>query len=701
MDIQINNNNSNQAANNPPILTSPKQMPTINNPAPIGYSVNPQQPKAPGQPKPTSAPLPKKVSNSPWDDELPPETPKNNTPTVIGSLDPKMNLQPKKEVPLKIPENVEEKVGQKVSAANYIGKEKLQNTPESETPINSSASAISGENLTDINNIFMPQAENKPEPVKQADKKGFSLPFFGKKNIDKQTGPKIEKPAVLPKEQSNQISPAISEQKAPIKTESKKQASALIRAFLILPGLILVFALASLLTEMGLLSIGIEKVYGKLSVEQLWGGLSQSTELALGRSALEMQTHPNYKVEGSISMTIDKSVKSDIITPLISVANISSLAKDESIIVPEKAIKTVSTDSSDDYYFTANSNSNNSNQNLNQNINSNSNRNQNSNSNSNVNLNNNLNTNSNANINSSGSSSASSLNIVEGSFQLNSSENADEANITFVNGSALSIILRGKKLMVKTNGNIDYGSTDASKWATFTIAKLDNKSIAREIFNLKTDSGFSIDGERIRNEKVGDVRCFVYQINNFEVGNSLSNIGITSDMLPTMTGEVWIGIKDKLIRKVDLKITTPISSAVRSISVNATFGDFDVLNSIPDVKEADQVPGKSAANLSGDQKRKADVNEILSALKKYKDDNQSYPISADLLKLNLPDNVVARALVPRYLKTLPQDPKTGWYYAYKSADGKTCSVSSRLEAESDPEGSLVNNVLLFLKYSSD
>jgi hypothetical protein len=300
------------------------------------------------------------------------------------------------------------------------------------------------------------------------------------------------------------------------------------------------------------------------------------------------------------------------------------------------------------------------------------------------------------------SSLTSGTKKVDGTIDLKTSSTSNEAVIKLTDSasSTVTLVNDSGKLFVKSSGNVNYGSTDETKWATYTLDQLKNESLVSNIFNLKTDSGFSVKGTRVGNEKVGAIRCYKYRIDSLEIGSSLSDIGITSDMVPTLSGEVWIGIKNKLIQRMNIKITTPVSSAVRMINLEMSFSDFDVKNSITKVASADQV---TPQNLTGDAKRKADVVALLAALKKYKNDNKSYPVSVDLLKLNSTDNTITKALVPRYLVSMPEDPKTqdGWYYAYKSADGTKCSISARLENASDPEGSLINGVPLYLKYSSD
>lgn len=720
-DLRVNINsvgNNNAGPQNPVPLVVPNNPPvqntqnTANKPAP-----NAAVPQTPAGGPANTAAVPastKPKSSSPWDEELDEaENPKSKQPTIIGSLDPKTPppaTVTEKPAPLKLPENVEEKVGQKIPAANFINSEpgtlpQAISTAVPPIPNQPSAAVPSS-----------PPPSSSPNPAVNPNQSTLLGKFFSKNKA----------PTSLPKTPvQNNSANIINDKTLPgpkdaitsKEVSSARQNSMFKKMLLAVPGLALLIAVLVGLTEMGLLSLGVEKIYGALQIEQIWGGLGSSTEKALARSAFEMQNHLSYKVEGTVDLTVDSTIKSDIVSPLLTIVLSSQLARDESVIFPIKAIQTAEV-SPDDFYYPTNSNSNknsnvNKNSSLNANINNNSNLNSNinSNANRNENSNQNLNTNSNANADINKNTNSSNGNIkyegpsnikkIEGNVNLLSSESAVEAavKINDSKNSSLKLILDDDKLLVKSAGGISYGELD--KWSEFQIPEIKNKALAREIFNLSTDSGFSIRGERSGNEKIGTVRCFKYRIDSLEIGSALSDIGITSDMIPTLSGEVWIGVKDKLIRKVSLKITTPVASATRMIETELTFKDFDVKNSFTKVNQSEKSTGKPKGTLTGDEKRKNDVNSILDALLLYKKENGSYPVSNDLLKLNSSDNIVSKALVPRFLPVLPIDPKSadGWYYAYKS-DGTKCSVSSRLETQSDPEGQLINNVLLYLKYNN-
>lgn len=671
------------ASTQPTVLATPKtpvaNIPTIQS-APLTQNILPVQ-NIPGQTISAaniSSATSKAPSNSPWDDDIDvPESPAKNNPTIIGSLDPKA-AQPKTiPAPLKLPENMEEKVGQKIPATNFFGAKNSQPAEISPVPMAPSVPPVSGSQL---------ETQAKPKVLSR---------LFDKFKKEKTIPNNVE---MNPGAVSN-LKPELES-----KVEKENRNSIFKKILILVPGLVVVFALATLLTEAGLLSIGVENAYGALGIEQVWGGLSPKTEKALGRSVLEMQAHPDFKAEGKISITIDRAIQSDIVTPLLTLTAGQSLARDESINSSEKAFQAAS----DDYYFTTNTNSDAS-----SNLNSNSTSDFESDSDVVVNSNSTNNfTAGNGSDNSATLENDGILNqetdllsgtkLVEGAFDLKTGPSGNEVSVKINDSmnSTISLVNDSNQLFVKSSGAVDYGSAEG-KWLVYEMDQLKDKSLVTSLLDLNIDSGFSVKGARVGNEKVDGIRCYKYRIDSLEIGSSLASIGITSDMLPTLSGDVWIGIKDKLIHRLSVKITTPVSSAVRIVNFDADFSDFDVKNSITKVSSSEQM---SKQNLSGDDKRKKDVSELLAALKKYKDDNKSYPVAADLLKLNSSDNAVTKALVPRYLTSLPEDPtakSTGWYYAYKSADGTKCSVSARLENQSDNEGSLVNNVLLYFKYSSD
>lgn len=94
--------------------------------------------------------------------------------------------------------------------------------------------------------------------------------------------------------------------------------------------------------------------------------------------------------------------------------------------------------------------------------------------------------------------------------------------------------------------------------------------------------------------------------------------------------------------------------------------------------------------------RKKDLATIQTYLESYFTDKAAYPISAKVAKLNDPASSVVTALVPKYTAALPRDPKDPeFFYGYKSLDGKSYTMTARLENTADPEGKQEGSVFLY------
>lgn len=94
--------------------------------------------------------------------------------------------------------------------------------------------------------------------------------------------------------------------------------------------------------------------------------------------------------------------------------------------------------------------------------------------------------------------------------------------------------------------------------------------------------------------------------------------------------------------------------------------------------------------LARDIQRKADLATIQTYLEGYKADKGVYPTAVAAVKTSDTSSVLVTSLVPTYVSLMPVDPKSseGYYYGYKSADGITYELTSRLEDTTDPAGSL-------------
>lgn len=741
---------------------------------------------------------------SPWDDDIDdlPTVSKSN-PTIIGTLTPSANNNVQQspnnaEQPLKVPDGIEEKVGVKVPAVNYMGTSVNNNTQAAVQPVSQAAPSqpIPQTSNNGSNDFFQPPIEQKnnelvvplgntfqPEvnnAVKSEVSNNFASPSFGdegiatlispnqqlqdqpkpKQNLTSDEGLNQSRENIFfgnssmanqavskPFPNMNQVGQNQDMRPIPNKIDSlaqnekKEQIPANMNGpqhngsvkkiiFSTVFVLLLLFSSTVALTEMGWLSIGAERVYGLMHIERSWGGLPNKAEPALALSAFEMTKHSSFKLNGEMTLTVDSLIKSDITSPLLSsvdkdVFYARDINMSTNFGVP--AIKTSTDGTVEDVYVydevedteTSSATSGSTSTEATDSVDSSGS----ATSGSVVNEGSTTTRNSETTtVESSTVSTESAENvskstniIVQSTLELKVGDGAAEAIIDLHddNGSKINLINKKDKLFYKkvTNKMSDEEKV-GQKWDSYSISTLKEKDIQTGIFNLKTDKGFSSVGERVGNEKINGVRCFKYKISELEIGDSLASYGITSDLVQGVSGDVYIGIRDKLMRRVNLQITTPVASSVSLIKLDLYINQFDIKNEIKDIKSEDSstasVPEQTAqpnnitaesATLTGDEKRKADVNSILAALASYRRDNHSYPISNTLLKLNTNDNMIVKALVPKYLSELPVDSKTGWYYAYKS-DGIKCSVSARLENANDPEGQLVDNILLYLKYNN-
>ncbi len=95
-----------------------------------------------------------------------------------------------------------------------------------------------------------------------------------------------------------------------------------------------------------------------------------------------------------------------------------------------------------------------------------------------------------------------------------------------------------------------------------------------------------------------------------------------------------------------------------------------------------------------DAQRKTDLANLKTALQRYYNDKQSYPVATTSTKTSDPDTAL-KVLVPTYVSSLPLDPLSpNNYYSYKS-DGKTFQLTSILEDRTDPAGVIIGNYFIY------
>lgn len=529
---------------------------------------------------------------------------------------------------------------------------------------------------------------------------------------------------------------------------------------LIIGGALSLIALLVFLTESGIASIGFEKIYNSLGLETFWGGLPNSGEKALGQTLSKMKDTTGFTVTGDVSINVDKTIESPISTPLVSFVETAKTA----YVRPEKSILAVTTteewvvvdpntdipvDNTGSSTTTDTSTS------------------------TSTDLSGNAGdtttpTDSSATYDTTTDSTIPSDTTVTDTTstdqQLDSSyENVQSSTKEMsakIEGSlgqkgnnlVLEIDKAGTaevdlknslgKLWVKSDKIKFSDSAEDGKWLEYNLAGFEDKDVFKEFWSGDWGQS-SVEGKKIGNEKIGKTRCYKYQIDSIEIGDALSGVGITSDMVQAISGNIWIGIKDKMIRKIDLKITPATSSSVTSINLSLALENFgneeeltkpEALYTVTDPAPFSALTdtaatgsdttagtttdssGTTSATAStataeataaalvaqNDAQRKTDLLSIKNALESYKVAHGRYPLSTLSINLSTASNVLATALVPNYLSVLPSEPKSldGWYYGYKSLDGKSYYVSSRLENALDPGLKLIDNISLYFLYNN-
>ena len=104
-----------------------------------------------------------------------------------------------------------------------------------------------------------------------------------------------------------------------------------------------------------------------------------------------------------------------------------------------------------------------------------------------------------------------------------------------------------------------------------------------------------------------------------------------------------------------------------------------------------------------DATRKSHLVQIQTAVEAYKTQTGKYPISAVYSKATNSTSEIYSLLVPDFLDSMPQDPKSadGWWYGYKSVDGENYAVTARLEDTTDTQGVMDGEVFLYILTNSN
>lgn len=139
------------------------------------------------------------------------------------------------------------------------------------------------------------------------------------------------------------------------------------------------------------------------------------------------------------------------------------------------------------------------------------------------------------------------------------------------------------------------------------------------------------------------------------------------------------------------------SKSTQSTLTNQTDLSFPPTASTPLTDTTNSTLPSASTSAGRDAQRKEDIRKISTLLAAYYADNQSYPISPSLDKLNELLSITAKALAPNYTAKLPVDPlEPDYFYAYKSVDGKSYELTARIEDSVDAEATLVGSKYLFI-----
>lgn len=444
-------------------------------------------------------------------------------------------------------------------------------------------------------------------------------------------------------------------------------------------GLFLILITLGYLTERGMVSLGLEKIYGAVKLETLWGGLPANAENALGIAFFKIKEGSGYGVSGNLSITINKDIKSEVTTPLISYLS-NFLA-----IKPEKANFALKGD-----IEVAN-----------------------------------------------GAVAADQSNLpiyqitspkikeLQADFNGSVSKKGNKIDLDLkrvIGSDKISLKSNEGKLWVLSDKVKFNDMAEAGKWLEYDFKPIKNKVLFDEIFSISSN-GLTIDGRRTGSEKIDGVRSFRYKIDSLNLGDSLKGIGIDSSLIQEVSGEVWIGIKNKEIKRIILEAPIVPSKSVTLVKFTINFNGPAETFTPPEsksiinpaavaaakkiVEEAAARTVSDAANtakqtesvaiIARDATRKADLASIKDALTAYKAKVGKYPVATTAVKLNNTSNAVAKKLIPTYIVTFPKDPKDPTYtYTYKSnSTGTTFTLSCKLENTADPEGTLVSGSYLY------
>ncbi len=720
-------------------------------------------------------------NKSPWEEVLEEET--DNKPKVFGSLDDSAKPQASPPAQLKVPDQLPDGVGSKITAEQAVKNGSA--AAKSPEPAATSTSTVQtpptaqGETKTGISGLIQdnsnrvqgsPNSTLPATPQKSTGQTPLPAPTKPRTGVSaliqkithpsqKQVPPSlsIKQPSVAAAAVAPSVEsiPVVSAPKGPVKPgptsapvpdSSQKIAApplqpetinpvrpntappppplvkpapnvppgpksspvAPIRNILTQPKIIIVEIILVLLVgltyfnETGFLSTGLEKVYGVVHLEALWGGLPADPQLAMIQSIQKMKYQQSFAVDSEIKFSVNKNSDSSVTKPLLSLRQpIYLFALDKAMLAVVDTGNQQSSTTTDSTSLTTDTSS----------ISGGASTDQSSQSTANTSTSV-TDTNGQDSQTSTSATTPDTGLIKDFSSKANAyfSKDGAFAKIEINNESGkqsnLDLVEQNSKLYVKST-NVDFSGSE-KKWTTNNLP-VNSGEILPLIFNSANLTGFSITGKRLGSGRVNNVPVYRYQV-NIKIGSLLENIGIKDDMINSIEGEIDIGKKDQLIYYLELVVTPGVSSSVTRVDLKAALKDFGSVQAIP-VPEgsgelavttpaptpAPTITGPSAGLLARDSQRKTDLRAIETALRSYFEAKGKYPnTSGKVIQTRTEGNILLKTLVPTYLSLLPVDPWTDkYYYGYKS-DGSSYELTAVLGNNSDVEGTMTGGLNLFI-----
>jgi len=203
-------------------------------------------------------------------------------------------------------------------------------------------------------------------------------------------------------------------------------------------------------------------------------------------------------------------------------------------------------------------------------------------------------------------------------------------------------------------------------------------------------------------------------------------------MVESISGNVWVGIRDHLIHKVSLEIIPSVSAGFTKINCDLELYDYNINNDIvlpafdnviaiaseeteigtssdtsasassssPDTTSSSSATS-ATTRTSVDSQRVTDLTSVKNALIAYKKRYGYYPRSSIFENINKSGSKLSASLVSNYISSLPSDPNSAenWWYGYKS-NGKSFTLSARFENINDTEVTRVGDIYLHYVYGN-